>query len=498
MKGKWAARRENLKLGPWQVLIVCSLFGWVSIASGCYRFREAYIEVPRKNAKSTLAAGIGLAKFCADNEYGAEVYSGATTEKQAWEVFRPAHQMVSRTPLLKETFGIGVNAKSLTILANGSRFEPVIGKPGDGASPSCAINDEYHGHLTDDLHDTMLTGMGARDNPLMFNITTGGSDRSGPCYAMHQDAINILEGRVTNEEFFAIIYTIDGGDDWQSEEALRKANPNYDVSVSGDYLRRQQRDAINSARKQNTFKTKHLDIWVNADVAWMNSANWAKCADPNLSLADFRGELCMAAIDLASRKDIADKVLMFRRVIDGKAHYYGFAKHYLNQAAVENSKGSFYAGWAIEGKLAVTPGNITDYKQIADELIEDTKQFQVLEVPHDPYHAAGLVTFVQAEPEWNQSTLFVEVRQTVAVMSPAMKEFEAIVLDDRFHHDGDPILDWMVNNVVCHRDRKENIFPVKSREENKIDGAICLFMGLSRWMATDHGAGYTSPEVMVV
>jgi len=483
VKGKWASRKETIKLTAWQVFIVCCLFGWVNASTECYRFREAYIKVARKNAKSTLSAGIGLYKFSADGEFGAEVYSGATTKKQAWEVFRPARQMVDRTPLLKGTLGIRVNAESLVIEANGSRFEPVIGKPGDGASPSCAIIDEYHEHASDDLYDTMKTGMGARDNPLLIVITTSGSDRSGPCYALEQDAIKVLEGKLRNDEWFCIAYGIDEGDDWKSELALLKANPNYDVSVFGDYLKRQQRDAVNSARKQNTFKTKHLDVWVNADVAWMNSAKWDACTDPNLKLDDFEGEPCIASLDLASRKDLADKVLMFRKAIDGKFHYYAFATHYLNASAIEEAKGSHYEGWAAAGLIVKTPGNITDYKRISDDMIADTKKFRAIEVPHDPYHGAALVQFMQAEPEWNQSARVVEVRQTVAMMSPAMKEFEAIVLDGRFHHNGDPVLSWMVTNVVCHIDRKDNIFPTKQNAESKIDGAICLFMSLIRWMA---------------
>lgn len=483
VKGKWAQRGEKIKLEPWQVFIVCSLFGWVSKTTGHYRFRKAYIEVPRKNAKSTLAAGIGLYKFAADGEYAAEVYSGATTEKQAWEVFRPARQMVVKSPAFKQALGITAPVKSLLILGNGSRFEPLIGKPGDGASPSCAIVDEYHEHSSDDLQETMETGMGARENPLLLDITTSGSDRSGPCYAAHQDAIKVLQGKVRNDELFCIIFTIDDSDDWTSELALRKANPNYDVSVSGDFLRRQQRDAVNSARKQNAFKTKHLDVWVNADVAWMSSVAWNKCADPNLKIEDFLGQRCLAALDLASRKDIASKLRMFRKIIDGKNHYYAFARHYLNEFAIEESKGSHYPGWVADGWIVKTPGNVTSYIQIKDDLIDDCKRFQVVEVPHDPYHAAALVQFIQADPEWNQSIVAVEVRQTVAIMSPAMKEFEAIVLDGRFHHNGDPVLDWMVTNVVCHTDRKDNIFPTKENEQSKIDGAICLFMNISRWLA---------------
>ncbi len=477
-KGEWAGRHETLKLEPFQCLILCSLFGWVDKVSGNYRFWEAYICLSRKNGKSALAAVIGNYKFAADGDYGAEVFSGATTEKQAWEVFRPAKLMAERTPEFRTQFGVTVNAKSLTIPGNGSRFEPVIGKPGDGASPSCAIVDEYHEHSDDSLYDTMKTGMGARQNPLLLVITTAGSDRSGPCYALQVDAQKVLEGKIQNDRLFVLIYTIDETDQWMSEEALVKANPNFGVSVSAEFLRNAQRDAVNSARKQNVFKTKHLNVWVNAAVAWMNMVAWDACADPNLKLEEFERQECWDGLDLASRKDIASKVKLFRRVIDGKVHFYAFADHYLNEDAAAN--GIHYQGWANEGRLVITPGNVTDLNWIADGLIDDVKRFIVREIPHDPYQSEPLLQTMRARPDWNENVLLVALDANVKNFSAPMKELEALVLAKRFHHDGDPILGWMVSNVVCHQDAKDNIYPRKERDENKIDGAVALIMALNR------------------
>jgi phage terminase large subunit-like protein len=263
-KGKWAAKQENIQLEPWQQFNLTTLFGWVHRETGLRRFREAYEEIPRKNGKSLLAAGIGHYMFALDGEHGAEVYSGATTEKQAWEVFRPARLMAKRSPDYCESKGILVNASNMAIIENGSRFEPLIGTPGDGASPSCAIVDEYHEHATDELVETMETGMGAREQPLLFVITTAGSNMSGPCYLKRDYAIKVLSGQFVNEQMFALIYGIDEGDDWTLESALRKANPNFGVSVGADYLLSRQQVAMQSANRQNAFKTKHLNIWVGA------------------------------------------------------------------------------------------------------------------------------------------------------------------------------------------------------------------------------------------
>lgn len=479
-KGKWASKREKIRLEGFQCFIVCSLFGWIDTEQ--YRFREAYICLPRKNAKSTLAAGIGLKKFAADGEYGAEIYSGATTKKQAWEVFRPARLMAMKTPELLKAFGIRVNKESLVIEGNGSIFEPLIGKPGDGASPSCAIVDEYHEHATDELYDTEKTGMGARENPLLLVITTAGSNRAGPCYALQKEAEKVLQGKIRKDRWFILIYTIDDGDDWKSSEALIKANPNYNVSVFADFLKDAQRDAIQSARKQNVFKTKHLNVWVNAAVAWMNMAAWDRCADPSLKIEQFAGEQCIIGLDLASKIDLASKVTIFRRIIDHKLHYFAFARNYLNESAIENGAASHYAGWAHDGRLVVTPGSVTDHKYIFRDIIEDCKKFQVLEIPHDPTQAMALMQFVKDDPEWDQTAQLVEIKQTVVNFSDPMKELEALVLDGRFHHDGDPCFGWAIANVVCWRDNKDQIFPRKEKEENKIDPAVACMMGLNRWM----------------
>ena len=256
-KGEWARRRVVLE--PWQVFIVASVFGWLHMDTGLRRFRTGYIEVARKNGKSALSSPIGLYMLAADGEEGSEVYCGATTEKQAKIVFDVASTMAKRTPAFLEAFGVEVMASNISVPATSSKFETVIGKPGDGASPHCAIIDEYHEHQTDAQYDTMLTGMGAREQPLMWVITTAGSDSAGPCYALRSDGVRALEGTAVNEELFAMIYTIDGptkdadgveipGDEWTSEAALVKANPNLGVSVQPDFLRRMVRDAAEVPR----------------------------------------------------------------------------------------------------------------------------------------------------------------------------------------------------------------------------------------------------------
>lgn len=486
-KGKWArgGLGSNLiELQPWQVFFVASIFGWLRKDTGLRRFRKAYLCVPRKNGKSILAAGIGLFMLAADEEFGAEVYSGATSEKQAWEVFRPARDMVQKTPGLRNRFGVAVNAKTLHIEESGSRFEPVIGKPGDGASPSCAIVDEFHEHQTDDLYDTMLTGMGAREQPLMLVITTAGSDLAGPCYALQEDVQNVLKGLYSDDELFGVIYSIDTDpkagpvDDWTSEAAARKANPNYGVSVDGEYLQSRRQEAVRSSRKTNIYKTKHLNLWVHARVAWMDMEAWAGLADTSLRVEDFAGESCWLGLDLSSKIDLSAAVKMFKREIDGEDHYYAFGRYYVPESRVEEPEKRHYQGWVADGALIATEGSVIDHAQIRDNIVADSEAFQLEEVGFDPYGATQLVS--ELHDEYGITT--VEIPQQVKHLSDPMKWVEAMVLAGRLHHDGNPVLTWAMSNVTARVDANENVFPRKERPESMIDPAVALIMAMARAM----------------
>jgi phage terminase large subunit-like protein len=478
VKGKWAAKHQKMVLQPWQKWIVCSLFGWVHKSSGLRRFRIAYICVPRKNGKSFLAAGIGNYMLAADGEHGAEVYSGATSERQAWEIFRPAKQMVDQTESLRTKFEISSNAKTLVVPRNGSRFEPVIGKPGDGSSPSCALVDEYHEHTDAILYDVMLTGMGSREQPLLLVTTTAGSSYGGACFQLQDDVQKMLEGipGKENEQLFGVVYTCDVDDDWSSEESLRKANPNFDISVTAEFLHARQKDALQSSSKQNVFKTKHLNIWVTAATGWMNMAKWHALADRTLQVEDFAGEPCIIALDLASKVDIAAAIKLFRRRVDDNDHYYVFSRFYLPEDRAQDPACQHYQGYVHDGKLITTPGNVIDYEFIKRDLLQDAKDFEVKELLFDPYAATQLIGELNSET----SITTVEVTQNVKNLSEPMKQLEALSLSSRIHHDGDPVMTWMLSNVVARMDANENVYPRKQRNENKIDGPVALIMTLSR------------------
>ncbi len=483
VKGKWARDRELLKLEGWQCFIEVNVFGWKRKKDGLRRYRLVYIEVPRKNAKSTLTAGNGDYMLSADGEHGAEVYSGATSEKQAWEVFGPARLMVKNTPELQEAFGIYVGAKNLAIEATASKFEPIIGKPGDGASPSFSIADEYHEHATSEQLDTMVTGMGAREQPIAWVITTAGANTAGPCYALRQQAVEVLEGQNPREDMFAIIYTIDEDDDWTDPAVLAKANPNIGVSVFREFLETEQKNAIIDVRAQPKFKTKHLNVWVTASAPYFNLELWNRLADRELRIEQFAQQACCVGLDLASKLDIASKVNVFWKDLPtGKdekleRHYYVFGRHYIPEARAELPENRHYLAWVQTGHLIATQGDITDYDVIEEELQRDAELYSLQALGADPYNATQLLTHAQQSLGADK---VIEVPQTVMHLSEPMKEIQALIEAGRIHHDGNPAMSWMISNVTAAEDRNANVFPRKEFPEKKIDGAVALIIAMGR------------------
>lgn len=478
-KGELAGRAIHLE--PWQCFLLTTLFGWKAKA-GNRRFRSAYVEVARGNGKSTLLSGIGLFCLCADHEPGAEVYSFATTREQAKIVFGDAQTMARGNRALQEAYGLEVTAHALYVPATNSTFQAksAEGSTLDGLNTHLAIIDELHAHKKRDVFDVVETSLGKRRNSLMVSITTAGVDRTGICYEQRTLVTKILSGSLQDESYFGIIYTLDPDDDWKSDEALAKANPNWGVSVRPEVIRALQAKAIATPSAENNFKTKHLDVWCNADVGWMDMKAWDACADESLDESDFDGEPCWLGLDLASTSDMTAKVKIFQRKIDGSSHYYLFGDYWLPRTAIERGVNSQYQGWEYLGYLHVCEGPVTDFAEIRDSILEDCGRYSVQSVAYDPFQA------VQLSKELSDDGVpMVLCKQTVANLSDPMKQFQALVLDHRLHFNGDPVLTWMVSNVVCHVDVKENIYPRKDAPENKIDGVVAGIMALSRALLND-------------
>lgn len=493
IKGKWARERLKLVLEPWQIFILTTVFGWVNDA-GLRRYKTVYTEIPRKNGKSIISSGVALYCLAADGESGAEVYSAATTRDQARIVWEVAKLMTDRSPGLQQRFGVSTGAHAVYVEQTASTFKPLSRDQGgnhDGYSVHCGIIDELHAHKTREIFDVIETGTGSREQPLLWAITTAGFNRSGICYEQRSYVTKILTGVTNDEEYFGIIFTTDENDDWTDPEIWEKANPNWGVSVDPGDIARKARKAMEMSSAQNNFLTKHLNIWVNADTSWMDMGAWDACADPDLTMDQYKGKPCWVAIDLASKVDIASVAFVFR---DGN-DYAVFVQNYLPEDAAEGERNSQYSGWVRDGHIIATPGNITDYAWIEDDLRQAASMYDLQGVAYDPWQSNYLATRLMEE-----GMPMIEYRQTVQNMSEPMKELEALTISGRLKHAGDPVLSWMVSNVVGHLDAKENIYPRKEFPENKIDGVVATLMALGR-AVLEEGSGkkvFTGNEVIAL
>lgn len=487
IKGKWALAVAGelplIVLEDWECFVLAVPFGWLRREDGLRRFREIYAEIPRKNAKSTLGAIIGLYMAFADSEPGAEVFAGATSEDQAYAVFKPAWLMVQKNPEFRIHFGLDLGGTEkhpgvISQLATGSSFKTIIGNPGDGDSPSCAIVDEYHEHRTSVQYDTMKTGMGSRAQPMRVVITTAGVDTSGPCFEKHLDAIKILEQTLEDDETFTIIYAADEEADWRDFEVWKMVNPNFGVSVFPDYLRGQLKSALEKVSEQNINRTKHLNQWMSAGSAWMNMAKWAECKDETLSLEQFRGCRCWLGADLASKIDIA----ALAYIIEAPWGWVFFCKHYLPEETVNLPPNQHYRKWRDQHWLTVTPGARTDLKAIEADIKEASLMLSVQSLAYDQKESNYLITNIE---EW-ASFDCVDVPQGPAHMSEPMKEMEATIYAKTLRHSGDPVLTWQMGNVVKKQGRSggpvKYYYPTRQNDKSKIDGPVSGIMALSRAM----------------
>lgn len=491
IKGPLASRGENIKLEPWQIFALTTVFGWVD-ADGHRRFRRVYIEVPRGNGKSALSSPVGLYMLALDGEAGAEVYSAATTRDQARIVFRDAQAMARKMPQFRKRFGVDVTAQAITQLKTSSSFKALSadGHTLDGLNIHLAVVDELHAHKTRDVYDVLETGIGKRPQSLLWMITTAGANKHGICYEVRDYVLKVLAGSAQDtaaEATFGIVYTVDEGDDPYSEDTLKKANPNWAVSVDPKVVQQTAAKAQQVATARANYLTKHLNIWVDANSALFDTEHWRKCEDKALDELDFAEDESVLALDLASKIDMAAKVNVYRRTIDGKDNYYAFPRFYLPRAAIEEDRHPMYRGWEMQGDIEATAGETIDFAVIEDEIRLEVPGRNIAAVVADPWQANYLVTNLQRDGFPAE-----EFRQTVANMSEATKTLDALMREGRIHHPGNAVMNWMIGNVVGHFDAKDNVYPRKELPANKIDGAVALIMALG-WFVKNKEADASSP-----
>lgn len=492
IKGEWAKKRPGEQVGqlitldPWQSLLVLQIFGWKHRDTGRRRFRHVYLEVARKNAKSTLAAGILLYMLVADEEPGAQVYSAATTGEQAREVFDVAREMARTAPGLRERFGVEVQKHAIIVADSASVAKPLNAESStqDGLNIHCAVVDELHAHKTRGLYDVLDTATGARSQPLILMITTAGTDKAGICYEQREYTVKALEHTLpveggADDTWLGVIFTLDADDDWRDPTVWRKSNPNLGVSVMLDGMVADSRKAQGSPATLNNFKTKRLNIWSGADTQAFDMDAWEKCGDPELTRDTVAHLPCWIPLDLASKIDIAALPLLFWDEAEEILYIVSKGRLYLPELAVQEGTNSSYTGWAAQGWITQTEGAVTDFDEIEDTLRRDCAELDVQELPYDPWQATQLAGHMLGE-----GAPMVEYRQTVQGMSEPFKTLQAFIKGQKVRHDCNPVMTWMFGNVVCHIDVKENIYPRKTRPENKIDGPVAVITGVGRIIGT--------------
>lgn len=473
IKGKWARDRKLIELGAWQCFLLTTIFGWVHKDTGLRRFRDVYLEIPRKNAKSTLSSGVALYMLTADGEEGAEIYSAATTKDQARIVFDDAKAMAERSPGLRD-LGLAILQHALTVREKASAFKPLAaeGSTLDGLNVHFGVLDELHAHKTRAVYDVIDTARGAREQSLLWSITTAGSDLSGICYERRTYLTKVLDGVIDDHSTFGIIYSIDDGDNPFVESSWAKANPNWLASVLRDDMEAASRNAENSESSRNNFFTKRLNVWVNGESAWMDMVAWAKCADTTLHLPDFAGEKCWMGLDLAQKKDFAALCVVFER----QGVWHVFTRLYLNELAVQESGNAHLSGWARADHVVVTDGDITDFDVLAEDMRSYCRLFDVQEIAFDPalsmYFAGKLI---------EEGLPLVEITQRAMFFTPPLIQVENLVLEKKLKFDGNPVMTWMVSNLVVKVSKFNELrSPTKERPENKIDGPMAMLMALGR------------------
>ncbi|MGF7429594.1 terminase large subunit [Thermoanaerobacterium thermosaccharolyticum] len=475
-KGKWAGAKFELM--DWQKNdIIRPLFGWKR-KDGTRKYRTAYIEIPRKNGKSTLSSGIALYLLFADNEYGAEIYSAAADREQAAIVFEIAKAMVEASPALKKRAKI--YKRSIVVPKTMSSYKVLSADAPTkhGLNAHGIIFDELHAQPNRELWDVLTTSTGAREQPLVVAITTAGYDKNSICWEQHDYARKVLDGIIDDPSFFAYMAAADENDDWRDPKTWKKANPGLGQTVKLEYLEQEAKKAEQIPAYQNTFRRLHLNQWTQQDERWLDMAAWDATAGV-VNANKLIGHECYGGLDLASTTDIAALVLLFP-MDNGNYHilpYFWIPEANMKERIIRDKVP--YDAWARDGFIEATEGNVIDYGVIRKRINELGRIYNIKEIGHDPWNATQL----SLELDGDGFTM-VPIRQGFASLSSPTKELMNLVLSKKIKHGGNPVLRWMADNMVVKQDPAGNIKPDKSKSTEKIDGIVALIMAIDR--ATRH------------
>jgi phage terminase large subunit-like protein len=474
-KGEWAGR--TFDLSEWQKDdIIRPLFGWKR-ADGTRRYRKVYIEIPRKNGKSSLCAGLASLLLMADKEPGAEIYSAAADKDQARIVFEQAKQMLQASPDLASRVDIFKNS---IVMKNGNSVYRVLSADAPtkhGLNAHGVIFDELHAQPNRDLWDVLTTSTASRRQPLVIAITTAGYDRESICWEQHEYARQVKAGIIQDDSFLPVMYYAEESDDWLDPAVWRKANPGMGVSVKEEYLHEQAKIALNSPAYQNTFRRLHLNQWVQQETRWLDMKAWDACAEP-FDHKLLEKSLCYGGLDLSTTSDIASFLMCFPSEPGESEQYVWLPKFWIPEDnMIERARKDRvpYDAWVRDGLMTATPGNTIDYGYIMRDIEALGEKYHIAEIAFDKWGAYQMSQMLEG-----LGFTMVGFGQGFFSMSPPTKELMRLVLDGKLRHGGHPVLRWMADNMVVTTDPAGNVKPNKQKSREKIDGIVAGIMSLDR------------------
>ena len=495
IKGEWAKTGESIRLEPWQEFLTANMFGWLTHEGGPRRFKTAYIEVARKNAKTTQAAGWAGYLLVMDGEPGAEVYSLGTMRDQAKISFDTFKAMVKKSPDLSEA--IGVFKFNLHIEDTFSKFEPLSADYNtlDGLNIHGAICDEVHEWRGRGLWDVIETATGSRLQPLQIAITTSGSDQESICYEQRQYVTQILNQVVEDDSYFGVIYTIDTkkdwpnlekDDDWLDEKNWIKANPNLGVSVYLDDLKRKAKKAARIPAAQNNFQRKHLDIWTQQVTRWLSLEMWDANNTSEIVEKDHKGRWCVAGIDLSSVSDLTCCVYLFPRDDDRKWVDL-IMRCWCPESRLYDTKNKYreqYQAWEKAGWLFITPGDVIDYDFVLKEVLRDYATFEVGLIGVDyAFQGVDFCNKLMVEVgHTDDNPRVISTGNSAPKLGPVCNEFERRLIDNKINHGGNPVLRFMADSVAVKVSPDGYKKPDRDKSQGKIDGIVAVLYALDRLM----------------
>lgn len=477
-EGRWYG--QPFTLSPWERFVTENLFGWKR-PDGRRVYREAWIEIPRKNGKSEFAAALGLLLLIAVGEPGGQVYSIAGDESQARIVWDKAGTMVAVNAALGEV--VEPLKTTLYVPALHGNWRPLSGsrRGKHGLSAHGIIGDEVHEWANREAYDAVRTSTGARDQPLAIYITTAGVHGLGLAWQLHQHAVNVASGVVRDDALFVAIWGAAPEDDWNDEEVWRRANPNLGISVSLDALRAEHQKARESVAFENVFRRLHLNQWTESVTKWLDLAAWDECAgeaDQAALKERLKGKRCYGGLDLARVHDMSALALAFPPEETGLGKWVVLLWYWLPEdnmrTRVERDRVP-YDQWVRAGLVQTTPGNVTDFDFLEADIVRLAGAYNIIELAYDRTFAGELIQGLGDE-----GVPLVEHGQGFLSMAAPTAEVERLVLGRALVHGGNPVLRWNAVNTVVRTDPAGNLKPDKEKSIERIDGMVATIMAVGR------------------